>query len=116
MSQPDDKLRPMVDRPLHQSTAAVIFLTRFPIRANRAVTPADLAASAPFFPLAGAGLGVLSALVSASALTIGLAPLISATLAVLTLILLTGGQHEEGLAATADGFGGSDGGYARDHA
>ena len=86
--------------------AAVIFLTRVPIRTNRTVTPTDLAASAPFFPLAGAGLGVLSGLAFVSAMSIGLTPLVSAMLAVMTLILLTGGQHEEGLAATANGLGG----------
>ena len=38
----------------------------------------------------------------AGALSMGLAPLISAPLAILTLILLTGGLHEDGLAASAD--------------
>ena len=51
--------------------AAVIFLTRVPIRTNRTVTPTDLAASAPLFPLAGAGLGVLSGLAFVSAMSIG---------------------------------------------
>ena len=59
MSQPD-QLRLMVDRLLHEGMAAVIFLTRVPIRTSRRVTPADLAASAPFFPLAGATLGLLA--------------------------------------------------------
>lgn len=96
----------MFERLLHEGKVAVIFLTCLPVRADRPVTPADLAASAPFFPLAGAGLGLVSALAFAGAVALGLPPLLGATLAIVTLVLLTGALHEDGLADTADALGG----------
>ena len=96
----------MFDRLLHDGKVAVIFLSRVPVIADRPVTPEDLAASAPFFPLAGAGLGLVSALSYAAALHLGLPAPIAAALAILTLVLLTGALHEDGLADTTDGFGG----------
>ncbi|MDX1540902.1 MAG: adenosylcobinamide-GDP ribazoletransferase, partial [Geminicoccaceae bacterium] len=106
MSHPDEPSRPMFDRLLHDGKVAVIFLSRVPVIADRPVTPEDLAASAPFFPLAGAGLGLVSALSYAAALHLGLPAPIAAALAILTLVLLTGALHEDGLADTTDGFGG----------
>ena len=106
MSELDERRRPMFDRLLHEGKVAVIFLTSVPVQADRPVTPRDLADSAPFFPLAGAGLGLAAALVFVAAGALGLPPLVAATLAVTTLVLLTGALHEDGLADTADGFGG----------
>lgn len=107
MSVSEDPSGPMFDRLLHEGKAAVIFLTRVPVRVDRPVEPGDLAASAPFFPLAGAGLGLVSALAYAAAAALGLPPPVAATLAVLALVLLTGALHEDGLADTVDGFGGA---------
>lgn len=58
-------------------------------------------------PLVGAIVGAIGGLAFALASWLGLAPLVAATLAVLATILATGAYHEDGLADTADGFGGA---------
>ena len=88
--------------------AATLFLTRVP-----AAVPADpawpLAEAAWAFPLVGAGIGAVAALVFAAAQLIGLGDWPAALLAVTAGLLLTGALHEDGLADSADGlFGGSD--------
>jgi adenosylcobinamide-GDP ribazoletransferase len=57
-------------------------------------------------PLAGAVTGAAGGAVLAGALMIGLSPLVAAVLATAFLVALGGGLHEDGLADTADGFGG----------
>ncbi|WP_293865160.1 adenosylcobinamide-GDP ribazoletransferase [uncultured Alsobacter sp.] len=57
-------------------------------------------------PLAGAVIGLVGALVLALALALRLPPAAAAALAVAALVLATGAFHEDGLADTADGFGG----------
>jgi adenosylcobinamide-GDP ribazoletransferase len=89
---------------LKDIAAAFQFLTRLPL-ARLGYAPDALARSAKFFPLIGAviGLGV-------AAVFQWLAPhvpaMISALLAVIFSILLTGALHEDGLADSADAFGG----------
>lgn len=58
-------------------------------------------------PLAGLIIGVLPGLVLIASLTLGFDPFLAATLSVGTLTLITGGLHEDGLADTADSFGGA---------
>jgi adenosylcobinamide-GDP ribazoletransferase len=58
-------------------------------------------------PVAGIVLGILPALALACAHILGLGSWISAILAVGTATLTTGAFHEDGLADTADSFGGS---------
>jgi adenosylcobinamide-GDP ribazoletransferase len=67
----------------------------------------DFAAMARMLPVAGALLGCIGAAVLATALSLGLGPWLSATLAVAALTLVTGAFHEDGLADTADSLGGS---------
>jgi len=78
---------------------AVQFLTVLPIRAG----DVSLAGSAVFFPLVGAALGA-----SASSVYLLLARLLptplASILAILFLVLATGGLHEDGLADVADAF------------
>src|SRR5207237_879955 len=78
---------------------AVQFLTVLPIRAG----DVSLAGSAIFFPLVGAALGA-----SASGVYLLLARLLptplASILAILFLVLATGGLHEDGLADVADAF------------
>jgi len=58
-------------------------------------------------PLTGFVLGLLPALALALAHLLGLGPWLCATLAVATATLTTGAFHEDGLADTADSFGGA---------
>jgi adenosylcobinamide-GDP ribazoletransferase len=62
-------------------------------------------------PLAGALLGLASALPFVLALSFGEPPLVAALLALATAAILSGGLHEDGLADVADGFGG---GFSRE--
>jgi adenosylcobinamide-GDP ribazoletransferase len=83
--------------------SAFALLTRLPVPAHTGTG----AASAWAWPVVGAVIGTLSALVAQSALWIGLTPGVTAVLALGLGAILTGGLHEDGLADTADGlFGG----------
>ena len=67
--------------------------------------PPDVARSVPWFPVVGGLLGVVGAGTYAAARLI-LPSLVAATLAVGVVVALTGALHEDGLADTADAFGG----------
>lgn len=85
---------------------AIRFLTVLPTPAsNDAPAPDWLARAMTYFPLVGAGIGVVSALVFVVAHQVW-SPLIAAILAVTTSIVLTSALHEDGLADTVDAFGG----------
>lgn len=58
-------------------------------------------------PIAGLILGLLPALAFAWALFLNLGPFLAAALAVAVAVITTGAFHEDGLADTADSFGGS---------
>lgn len=58
------------------------------------------------YPLAGLVVGGVTAAVRAVAMAGGVSPLLGAVWAVVAAVLVTGGLHEDGLADTADGFGG----------
>ncbi|MEM9058022.1 MAG: adenosylcobinamide-GDP ribazoletransferase [Pseudomonadota bacterium] len=86
---------------------AVQFLTRFPVPAGNAYTPARLAAAPRYYPLVGALVGAACSAVfflAAGALT----PPVAVLLAIATGLLLTGAFHEDGLADTFDGLGASE--------
>lgn len=59
----------------------------------------------PWFPLVGGGIGAFVGGVSWVAM-LWVPPVVAAVLAVVSGLLLTRGFHEDGLADTADGFGG----------
>ena len=98
--EPIRQLRPRVlgaPAPLAELIAAVAFLTRLPV-GLAGVQPARTGAAA--FALVGAGIGLVAALpilVAGARL-----PLAAAGLAVLVLLLSSGGLHLDGLADTAD--------------
>jgi adenosylcobinamide-GDP ribazoletransferase len=83
----------------------VAFYTRLPLPLA-AVDGAALARASWCSPLVGALIGALSALAYWIANRLNLPPFVCATLAVGAGMLVTGCLHEDGLADTADGFGG----------
>ncbi|MEA1675396.1 adenosylcobinamide-GDP ribazoletransferase [Nitrospirillum sp. BR 11163] len=86
--------------------AAVIFLTRLPIR-WRGAWPQDLDSRAlTWFPIVGTLIGAVGGLVYWGLSSVNVPPLLAALLTVGALMGLTGALHEDGLADVADGFGG----------
>jgi adenosylcobinamide-GDP ribazoletransferase len=81
--------------------AAVAFLTRVPVSAPPEATATSLA----WFPVVGGLIGLVGALAYAVALLIA-PPVLGAALATAALVLLTGALHEDGLADSADAWGG----------
>lgn len=85
---------------------ALMFLTRLPVGRWVHYDPVFLAESTVYFPLVGALVGLLGALTLWSAslvLPLSLAVLLS----MLVTVLTTGAFHEDGLADSVDGLGGS---------
>jgi adenosylcobinamide-GDP ribazoletransferase len=82
------------------------FSSRLPL--TRPMTPAGgaVAKAAWAFPVAGPAIGVIGAAVYVLAHRLGLPPWPAAALSVTATIVVTGCLHEDGLADTADGFGG----------
>ena len=89
---------------LAEVQVAVMLLTRLP--AGRMAEAPTIGAAVWAFPIAGALVGGIAAVVLAGALAVGIAPPLAAGLALAAGILTTGGLHEDGLADVADGFGG----------
>jgi adenosylcobinamide-GDP ribazoletransferase len=91
---------------------AVSFLTRVPTGTATASSD-EIATWVPFFPLVGALVGMVGALVYVGARELW-SPLVGAALAVSAEVLVTGGFHEDGLGDTVDALGGAaDTGDAR---
>ncbi len=85
---------------------ALAFFTRLPLpRGDKA--PLDMNRIAWAAPVAGAIVGLVGAGVLAATQVLGLPRLVSAGLAIAALVAVTGALHEDGLADTADGFGGA---------
>jgi adenosylcobinamide-GDP ribazoletransferase len=91
--------------PFDQFITAVAVLTRLPVGA---ALPEDgaIAASGWAFPLVGAGIGALAAFAFLIAELLGCGNAPAALLALSAGLAVTGAFHEDGLADTADGFGG----------
>ena len=100
---------------LREVLLAVQFFTRIPITGRLAdwvgFSPAMLRASAAHFPAIGLMIGGLAALVQLG-IMLGMPagpmrPLLAAVLGTLATVWATGAFHEDGMADTADGLGGS---------
>ncbi len=85
--------------------AALMLLTRLPV-AGFAGTNATGAAGIWAYPAVGAIVGLIGAAAYWLAAKLGLPPPLAAILAIGAGLLITGALHEDGLADTADGFGG----------
>lgn len=93
------------DEPLLSATdvmAAFRLLTRLPVPQG----PDRGGKAAWAWPLVGAVLGLITAVVAACLLGLSVPPILVAVAAVTTTIFLTGALHEDGLADVADGFWG----------
>lgn len=116
----------MTDSPNHQNSPhqnsrrsrwlgdlrlALMLLTRLPLPTGRTTSPDDgaVARAAWIFPVVGLLIGSAGGGMFMLASHVGLGMASAALLAMGTQILLTGALHEDGLADTADGFGGGRG-------
>jgi adenosylcobinamide-GDP ribazoletransferase len=88
---------------LRAGVGAVSFLTRIPVGRRVMLGSEDVARGAALFPVVGAGLGALVALVVVG-LDARLSALLAAALAVALEALLTGAIHLDALADSADGL------------
>jgi cobalamin 5'-phosphate synthase/cobalamin synthase len=88
-----------------QFAAAIAFLTRLPVGRGLAFDAKDVGRAARWFPLVGALLG---AVYVAALWLLGpiFPPLVVAVIIVAIEAIITGGLHFDGVADTADGFGG----------
>jgi adenosylcobinamide-GDP ribazoletransferase len=94
----------MIDR--SQLLNALRFLTIIPVPSSISAQEPDwLSRCIKYFPIVGIAIGLASAAMWWLAGAIW-GPMIAALLAVATSIVVTGALHEDGLADTADGFGG----------
>jgi adenosylcobinamide-GDP ribazoletransferase len=87
-------------------SVSILFCTRLPLKRSRPFAEAEIARAAWAFPLAGFVVGVIGAVIYVLASRAGVPPWPAAGLAVAATLAATGGLHEDGLADTADGFGG----------
>jgi adenosylcobinamide-GDP ribazoletransferase len=85
---------------------SVLFSTRLPLVHSFAIAGADIARASWALPLAGALVGLFGAIAYWLVHAAGLPPFPASVLALAVTLVATGCLHEDGLADTADGFGG----------
>jgi adenosylcobinamide-GDP ribazoletransferase len=88
--------------------ASLAFCTRLPVGRAASPTAKALANAAWAFPVTGVVVGLIGALIYVLAHRLGLPAWPAAALSVAATLVVTGALHEDGLADTADGFGGGD--------
>jgi adenosylcobinamide-GDP ribazoletransferase len=85
---------------------SVAFCTRLPLAQSAPTEGRDVARASWAIPVVGALVGGMAALVYWAGYRMGLPPWPAAALALAAAVAVTGALHEDGLADTADGFGG----------
>jgi adenosylcobinamide-GDP ribazoletransferase len=85
---------------------ALSLCTRLPVGPSAAAGDSGVARASWAFPVAGLVVGLAGAIVYWFTSRASVPPLPASALAVATTMLVTGAMHEDGLADTADGFGG----------
>lgn len=103
-------VRSLVPDLLADTAACLRFYSRLPIpalrwEANPHALP-DFRTTPRMLPVAGAVIGAIGAVPLLLALSLGYGPWLASALCIATLTAVTGAFHEDGLADTADGFGG----------
>ena len=88
--------------------ASIVFCTRLPLLPATPLSGNSLSRAAWAFPVAGILVGLVGAIVYGIVHRLGLPPWPAAALSVAATMLATGCLHEDGLADTADGFGGGN--------
>jgi adenosylcobinamide-GDP ribazoletransferase len=87
--------------------SAFLLLTRLPVGwLTGGGAPADLVDSVWAFPIVGVAVGGIGGVAYWVCARLGLPPAVAAVWTLAALLLATGALHEDGLADTADGFGG----------
>jgi adenosylcobinamide-GDP ribazoletransferase len=105
MTEPQHPPKPVSRNPIREFRAAAAFLTRLPVGGDDTA----VAQTCWAFALVGALIGFIGGGVFLIGMALPLPPIVAALLAVATMAILTGALHEDGLADTADGFGGGIG-------
>ena len=91
---------------LREFVAAATLLTRLPLWRLAPGLPPDPARCIWAYPVVGAVVGGIGAGVYCAIARIGLPPALSALWTLVAMMCVTGALHEDGVADTADGFGG----------
>jgi len=92
---------------LHDIWAAFSLLSRLSTPVDHTRASARAAHAVWAYPLVGATLGLIAGLIGTVALWLGAPDVFAALCALTSLVILSGGMHEDGLADCADGFGGA---------
>ena len=106
MTSPDAHSNTWLEERAEELKASIVFCTRLPLLRATPISGGAIAKAAWAFPIAGLSVGLIGAVVYALAHRAGLPAWPAAALTVAATLLATGCLHEDGLADTADGFGG----------
>jgi adenosylcobinamide-GDP ribazoletransferase len=93
---------------IEEFKASLAFLTRLPLLPATSQTAKAVANAAWAFPVTGLVVGLIGALVYVLAHRLAVPAWPAAALSVAATLFVTGALHEDGLADTADGFGGGN--------
>ena len=93
-------------------SAAFSLLTHLPIPVDHELAGKRAAYATWAYPLVGASLGLLAGLIGCTLYWFGAPSHIAALVSLISLVIFSGGLHEDGLADCADGFGGA---YEKNH-